>query len=123
LFDVSNLRRCVFWRTIEHGDRDHRGQSARVATAVEEIESYLLVLGRAEIRWLMPGIDRGTKRGRLVLIRRVPRRVVEPCPIRGADIKFTDRIAHAVAGIGGAMRVTRIGRLGHPDAYEPHRHG
>ena len=75
----------------------------------------------------MPRIDGRAIGRRLLLIGRVAQSivkgVVESAVVSdGSKIEFADGIADAVAGIGGAVGVAGVGRLGHPDAHETHSH-
>lgn len=67
LFQVCDLCRRVFRRTVEHRDRNHCRKIACNAAGVKEIESRLIagfhVVGRnQQIRRLVPRINRGTVR-------------------------------------------------------------
>src|SRR6202453_5453500 len=71
----------------------------------------------------MPGIDRRRVSAGLLLVDGVAQYVVKCTICRGsAKIEFANGIAHAVSRIGWTVRVAGIGRLGHPDSEESHRH-
>ena len=74
---IGDLGGRILGRAVEHRDRNHRGQSARVAARVEEIESDLLARRRADVGRLVPRIDRRADGGRLVLVGRVADEIVE----------------------------------------------
>ena len=57
LLEIGDLGRRVFRDVEHHGDRDHRGQAARRATGVEQIESNLIAQVRVEVCWFVPGVD------------------------------------------------------------------
>src|SRR5215472_11445139 len=67
----------------------------------------------------MPGVDRGAVGCRLLLVGGVADQVVKKA-VRGcrAEVDFVNRIADAVAWIGGAVGVAGVGGGGHPDAKE-----
>src|ERR1700758_1994285 len=72
----------------------------------------------------MPGIDRGTRVCGLVLVGRVPCRVVKFSAGSGSPYEqFANGVTHAVAAVRGPMRVAGIRRFRHPDADEANGHG
>ena len=67
----------------------------------------------------MPGIDRRTVSGGLLLVGGVADQVVKQAVGGGgAEVDFVDGVADAVARVGGAVRVAGIRGRGHPDAKE-----
>ncbi len=49
LVQIGDFVRSVFGRGVEHGDRNHRRQTAGDAAIEEEIESHLIAAGLVEI--------------------------------------------------------------------------
>ena len=122
ILEVGNFGHRIVGSVVEHRDRNHGGQSASDAAGEEKIKAHLRLASRTAIRWLMPGIDGRAIGSRLLLIGRVAQGVVE---LRRRRSWFQGRVrgwsSRRSCGIGGAVRIAGVGRLGHPDANETHR--
>ena len=119
LLEVRDLRGRIVGRSVEHGDRNHRGQVVGQAAGEEDVEAGVLAASRGvDVGRRMPGIDRRSGVSCLRCYRR------ECC--RGVDragLEILNAVAHAIAYVVRTVQVAGVRRLRHPDAHESRCNG
>ena len=123
LLEVSDLRRGIFRRAVNHGHGNHGWQAARDAAGEKEIETDLVAALLVDVSRRVPRVHGRAERVRLPRVRGVLHHILKRAIGRECSrIKLANGIADAVALVSRAMRVAGVGRLRHPDAKVSHRH-
>ena len=120
LFHVGNLRSRIVWRSVEHGDWNHRRKIVRKPATEKNIKAAVLVISTIiHIIRGMPRINRRNAIRSSFLVGILRRLDKSPAVIHRTHSDLLNGIADAVADVVRSMLVASVRGLCHQGTYVP----